>query len=110
MARKPSSRAKAQYLQGMTQERGAHSFLGKYLAWMGSENPEGADELRDVLHSVFTTDDGLKALIFMERSVLYVGVPDGAPDGALRELNAVRNFVLEIRRIVSHGKPAAKTD
>lgn len=110
MPRSPNNKAKAQYLKGMAQELGGHSFLGKYLNWMKSENPEGAEDLVDALHATFTTDEGLKALMLMEKSVLYVGVPDGSPDGALRELNAVRNFVLEIRRYVSHGKAPAKTN
>ncbi|WP_065325801.1 hypothetical protein [Tritonibacter mobilis] len=110
MPRKPNPKAKAQYLKGMSQELPGHSFISKYLNWMQSENPEGAEDLRDALHATFATEEGLKALMLMEKSVLYIGVPDGSPDGALRELNAVRNFVLEIRRYVSNGKPAAKTD
>ena len=96
-------KARSRYLKSMREAPPAQSSLGKYLAWMGQENPDGAEKLTNDLTQVFTTEEGLRVLKMMENSVLLAGVPDGAPDSALREMNAVRNFVLEIRRIVSHG-------
>ncbi|MGB1214973.1 MAG: hypothetical protein ACPG4X_16515 [Pikeienuella sp.] len=70
------------------------------------ETDEGAamaDELELILHDTFTSESGLKALLLFEKAVLLAGVPNGASEGALREMNAVRNFVHDIRRIVSNG-------
>lgn len=81
----------------------APGFLQEYLAWMRSENPAGADRLEDDLRTVFTTDEGLRVLKLFEKSTVKRPLSNGAPDSALREINAVRNFILEIERIVAHG-------
>lgn len=87
-------------------EQHAHSHLGAYLNWMRSDGDEGAakaESLTADLIETFGTDEGLRTLILFEKAVLMAAVPNGAPDGALREINAVRNFVLEIRRLVANG-------
>jgi hypothetical protein len=78
-------------------------FVGRYLAWMRAENPEGAETLEADIVETFTTDEGVRVLIMLEKAVLLSSLPDGSDDRALREKNAVANFVLEIRRIVAHG-------
>jgi len=82
------------------------SHLGLYLADLaskGQEHAEVADTLTADLIEAFTSEPGLRVLILLEKSVLFAGLPNGASDGALRELNAQRNLVLEIRRIVANG-------
>jgi hypothetical protein len=79
------------------------SFVQRYLMWLRSENPDGADLLEADLIEVFTTEKGLRVLKMLEKSVLKSPCPDGSDDRALREKNAVMNFVLDIERIVSNG-------
>lgn len=90
-------------LEDMRKERPVRSGLSDYLHWMREENPEGAEALEDDLRTVFRTEEGLRVLKLLEKSTLYQGIPNGSPDSALRESNAVRNFILEIRRYVAHG-------
>lgn len=78
------------------------SMLGGYLAEMERRNPAGADLLRADIADVFNTEAGLRVLILFENAVLKSAIPNGSSDSALREANAVRNFVLEIRRIVAN--------
>jgi hypothetical protein len=94
---------KSRFLQDMQDSTPVQSYLTPHLAWMRQENPEGAEQLTADVIETFTTPEGLRVLKLMEKSVLFAGVSNGAPDSALREINAVRNFVLEIRRIVSNG-------
>lgn len=101
MAKRPSS--KDRFLQDMQGDRPVQSYLTAHLAWMRAENPEGAEKLSADIAKTFTTEEGLRVMKLMEKSVLFAGVQNGASDSALREINAVRNFVLEIRRIVSNG-------
>lgn len=98
-----SQKAKSAFLAEMRQEAPVQSYLSAHLNWMRGENPEGAEQLHADIIETFTTEKGLRVLKLMEKSVLYAGAPNGSSDGALREMNAVRNFVLEIRRLVSHG-------
>lgn len=86
----------------MTQEPIGNSMIGPYLAEMDRRNPEGADALRADLAEVFNTDEGVRVLILLENACLKSALPNGSPDSALREANAVRNFVLEIRRIIAN--------
>jgi hypothetical protein len=81
------------------------SFIGRHLMVM-SETPEGAESaeiLRNDIAELFGTERGLRVLTLFEKSVLYHSVEDGSDERALRESNAVRNFILEIRRIYAHG-------
>lgn len=90
----------------MRGERSSVGFIGKYLAWMslqGEEGPPSAEGLEADLAKTFTTPEGLRVLKLLEKSVLFSSIPDGSDDRALREKNAVSNFVLEIRRYVTHG-------
>tara|TARA_R110000796_G_scaffold15155_3_gene48693 strand:+ start:329 stop:637 length:309 start_codon:yes stop_codon:yes gene_type:complete len=92
--------------QAMAGERSSIGSIGRYLAWMrneGDDGPGAAESLENDIAKVFSTDEGLRVLILMEKAILLSSVPDGADDRALRETNAVRNFVLEIRRYVTHG-------
>lgn len=99
-----NSRHKDKLVGDMREEMPVHGFLGGYLAWMRAENPRGSDSLEADLIETFSSEEGLRVLKLFEKSVLYRPTPDGSDDRALREANAVRNFVFEIRRIVSHGK------
>ncbi|WP_120636029.1 hypothetical protein [Ruegeria sp. EL01] len=98
-----SNNAKTKFLRDMRDEAPVQSYLATHLNWMREENPDGAEQLHADIIETFTTEQGLRVLKLLEKSVLYAGVPNGSSDGALREMNAVRNFVLEIRRLVSHG-------
>lgn len=95
--------AKANFRKDMRAEMPVQSMLSGYLAWMRAENAESADQLEADIVETFTSETGLRVLKLMEKSVLLGSVPNGASDSALREMNAVRNFVLEIRRLVTHG-------
>jgi hypothetical protein len=78
--------------------------LSAYLDWMRQEHPDEAEGLEADIAEAFTTETGLRVLKLLEKSVLKVAQPNGASDGALREMNAVRNFVLDIERIVSNAR------
>lgn len=91
------------YKSDMQNEAPTHSMLSVYLNWMRSENPESAASLEADMAETFTTEQGLRVLKLLEKSVLFAGIPNGSSDSALREANAVRNFVLEIRRFVARG-------
>lgn len=95
---------KANLLNSMKSEMSSSGRIANYLAWMRAENPQGAQSLEDDIAKTFTTDEGLRVLLLFENSILKSELPNGSDDRALREHNAVRNFVLEIRRIVAHGR------
>lgn len=106
MADLSSKAAKKRYLDDMKKEMSCHSPLGEYLVHLRSMSAEGgetADFLEADLIETFQTEAGLRVLKLMEKAVLFRGVPNGSSEGALREINAVRNFVMEIRRLVSNG-------
>jgi hypothetical protein len=94
--------ARAAMIRDMRMDRPAHSLLTGYIGFVRSQDPEAAQRLEADLVETFTTDEGLRVLKLFEKAVLLTGVQNGTPDSALREMNAVRNFVLEIRRLVSH--------
>lgn len=91
----------------MRNERSAPGRIASYLGWMnkegGKEGPAASESLAADIAATFSTPEGLRTLIMLEKATLLSSVPDGADDRALRESNAVRNFVLEIRRYVAHG-------
>ncbi len=95
---------KAKLLSDMKVERPNTGLITQYLAYMRGENPEGAATLEADMHSTFTTPEGLRVLKMFEKAVLYRSEPLGESNCALRESNAARNLILEIRRIVSHGQ------
>lgn len=106
MGRKPSNNARNRFIAEMQREMPTLSPLGEYLTWMRQQGQEGADAaeiLEADLIETFKTDFGLRVLKLFEKSVIDRGLPNGADERALREMNAVRNFVMEIRRIVSNG-------
>lgn len=91
----------------MRDEQSVPGFISRYLAFVsangGKEGPEMSEGLARDVAETFSTAEGLRVLIMLEKSTLLCSVPDGADDRALREANAVRNFVLELRRYVAHG-------
>lgn len=91
----------------MREERSVSGRLASYLSWVSSEGGKDGPDLREKLEAdlieTFSTEAGLRTLILLEKALLLSSVPDGADDRALREANAVRNFVLEIRRYVANG-------
>ena len=103
-----SSKAGAGYRATIRQhDHLATSPLTAHLNYIGSTGDDGADlaeDMRDTVRRLFATDDVLKVLMLLERSVLVSSVPNGAPESALREMNATRNFVLDLRRIASNGE------
>jgi hypothetical protein len=100
------SSVKDRYLKSMRNEQFHHSPLGRYLTWMRQNGENGAEDAKgleaDIIET-FTTDAGLRVLKLFEKSTLFSAMPNGTSDGALREENAVRNFILELRRLVSNG-------
>ena len=100
------SKARSAVLSNMRQNVSAPGYVSRYLAVMRRENPEGAELLESDIVKVFHSEEGLRVLKLLEKSTLKTSVPDGSDDRALRESNAVRNFVLELERIVSHGASA----
>jgi hypothetical protein len=101
--RRPSSN----YLKSVRKDPVAPlSQIGRYLnevRSMGQDGAESAALLEADLIETFSTETGLRVLIMLEKAVLHVALPPGSPEGALREINAQRNLVLEIRRIVANG-------
>jgi len=98
-----ASNLKHRVITDLQKDMPASGFLSEYLNWMRSENPRGSDTLEADIIETFTSKEGLRVLKLFEKAILYRPIPDGSEDRALRESNAVRNFVLEIRRIVSNG-------
>lgn len=90
-------------MEGMRAEMPAQGPITKYLAWMRTENPSGADSLEADVIETFSSPEGLRVLKLLEKSVLKTAEPLGSPASALLEANAMRILTLEIRRIVSHG-------
>ena len=99
-----SNNLKRKALEDLKKDMPSGGFLGEYLNWMRTENPRGSETLEADLIETFTSEEGLRVLKLFEKAILYCPIPDGSEDRALREINAVRNFVLEIRRIVSNGR------
>lgn len=94
------------YLQEMRLDNTALSYISGYLNDIrsrGEEGPDIAASLEADMIECFTTEAGLKVLKLFEKAVLLSAPKANAPDSALREMNAVRSFVLEIRRIVANG-------
>lgn len=98
-----NSEARKAMLADMKAEMPQTTYLMQYLAWMHAENPKGADSLEADLIDIFSDDKGLRVLKLFEKAVLLRPMPSSADDRALREWSAVRNFVLEIRRIIANG-------
>lgn len=99
-------KARERFLKDMTTDAPAISPLGMHLNYMrslGDDGAQGAETLVADMLEVFTSDAGLRVLKLMEKSILLTGQPNGSSDSALREMNAMRNLVLDIRRIVAHG-------
>lgn len=83
------------------------SEITAYLNHLRGEGPDGvemAEELTAIMVDLFQTENGIKFLIMLEKAVLLSGISNGMSDSALRERNAVRNFVLNLRSIVANGK------
>ncbi|MFY0633677.1 MAG: hypothetical protein JXQ91_07690 [Vannielia sp.] len=108
MGRADLDKARKAYKREMGQEVFRDSPLDDYLNFvrsnLGEEGPETADALIVDIHDTFTSEAGLRVLKLMEKAVLHAPQPLGSPDSALREMNAIRNFVLNLRRIVAHGR------
>lgn len=103
MPPKTKKEANEAFLHDMRRDAFGASYLTSYLAELSQKDQRGADDLLACVVTLFRTDDGLMVLKLMEKAVLHAAVPMGAGDSALREFNAVRNFVLEIRRLVANG-------
>lgn len=97
-------RGRPKAVERLKDEFSHQSMIGGYLAKLGSESPEARDGLMADIYETFTTEQGLRVLMLFEKSTLLSGLPNGSTDSALREANAIRNFVLEIRRFVAHGR------
>lgn len=91
-------------IDDMQLEIGKPSYIGKYLAALRDNNPDGAEQLARDIYDIFSTEQGLRVLILFEKAVLHLGMPEGADPRALQEWNGARNFNLELRRLVAHGR------
>lgn len=100
------NQARDKYLRGMQADPIANSPLGAYINHLRTteEGSAAADQLEADLYITFTSESGLRVLRLLEKSVLLSSIPNGSSEGALRENNAVRNFVHEIRRLVSNAQ------
>jgi hypothetical protein len=100
-------RHRSNYLKSVQKDPVAPlSQIGRYLnevRSMGQEGAEAAALIEADLIETFTSETGLRVLIMLEKAVLHVALPPGSSEGALREINAQRNLVLEIRRLVANG-------
>lgn len=96
-------KAKDKLIQKMQREKNPRSELTRYLSYRHSEWPEEADALMTDLVELFSSEKGLRVLLLLTKATVEMSVANGADERALRENNAVRNFVLDIRRIVAHG-------
>lgn len=101
-SKSPSERFKAQMRTEVFTSSQLDDYL-RHLRNVGEGGPEMAEALEADVIETFSTDAGLRVLKLFEKSTLLTAQPNGCSEGALREANAVRNFVLNIRRIVSHG-------
>lgn len=98
--------AKKKYLDRMKQDPapyGSKGFVTEYLAEMRKRSPEGAEVLEADIIEIFSSEAGLRVLKLFENSILFRSIPIEESDRALRSHNAVRQFVLELRRIVAHA-------
>ena len=98
------SSARKKFTEDMRREMPSLGFIGDYLNWIRNEDPVASDRLEADLVATFTSPEGLRVLKLFEKSILYRPIPDGVSDCALREANAVRNLILEIRRLVSNAE------
>lgn len=80
-----------------------HSPLSAHLAHLQAKNPKGAAQIRAIIIDLFTSDNGLKFMNLLDIAVLQISLEPGVSDSALRELNAQRNFVNDLRRIIAYG-------
>lgn len=77
--------------------------LNEYLAQLRLDNPEGAESLMDDLKKTFSTEEGLRVLLLFEKSIFFRANPVECSDRALQHDNSLRNFHLELRRLITHG-------
>lgn len=96
--------ARQRLKHGLQRQMPVTSPLSAYLNWMRQEHAEEAEGLEVDIAEAFTSETGLRVLKLLEKSVLKASQPNGSSDSALREFNAVRNFVLDIERIVSNAR------
>lgn len=81
---------------------------GGYLTeYMATRSPEGREQAEADLVQVFTSEEGLRVLNLMRIAVSLRCDPLGADDRALRETNAIRNFVAELTRIATNDREPA---
>ena len=99
----------SRYLKGMTESlpKGSGALSG-YIAELSNISPDLSDQALEITHNALTSDNGLKLLKLLENSILLSSPPNGVSDSALREMNAVRNFVLELRRLATNGPQRRK--
>ena len=101
MARTPAAARKRDAMQD---EFGPSSYVGRYLQALRKVNPAGADSLEADIVDVFSTEKGMRVMTMLEKAVLLVGTPEGISDCALREWHGARNLILEMRRLLAHGR------
>lgn len=70
--------------------------------YLAGRSPEERDSLMADIAETFTSETGLRVLKLMEKAILIAALPASASESALREHNATKRFVLEIRRIVAN--------
>lgn len=97
------NKARDAFLSDIKKEKSYPGLIGGYLAWFRQNDPEAAASLEADIIQTFTSEEGLRVLKLLEKAVLMVALDQDASVGALQQLNANRNLVLEIRRIVANG-------
>lgn len=98
----PAKDAAARFLRDMRKDGEPRSVpsLVSYLAYFEENERE---QLIADFQETFTTETGLRCLMAMEKAILMVSFNAHISDGALREWKGARDFVLELRRLVSNG-------
>lgn len=77
--------------------------ISAYLAQLRVENPDGADKIVAGMIDIFTSENGRKFMNLLDISILQISLNPEVSDRALREHNAHRNLVNDLRRIISNG-------
>lgn len=62
-----------------------------------------ADRLEAEILHILRSDDGIKLLDMLTKSIIHFSPDLGVDDRALREIHGQRHLVAELRQMVAHG-------
>lgn len=77
--------------------------ISLFLAKMAEDQPKEAELLRQDIQQIFGTEQGARVLILLKNAVLMASLPAEASDRALREHNAQKTLINDLRRIVANA-------